>query len=574
MKKHYYPLLTLFLLVPALLFPSGCQVDDEYNLDDIDTDDITVLPGLSIPIGSFKMITLGEILNLENQEYISVDAEGNYLFNFNMDDFSYTYNPGDIKVGTNVLTKTTTLGTGITVPAQGSWTSLSIEIPASFSGSFEFKENNFIPEVKAVREIDCDAVLHYQLKPESSYHFGNITFLSKSAEGKETTITFPEWTLIESCSDSRIQVVDNHILKLKSNITVSSSQGLSLDLNIKGLKNIPDGLGIIKDGKIALSGEYVFDGTMSASGADVLNNYSGPMSFVLDNRFSYDSFKVKSAVLKLEVKPEFLTEDYILDYSSEDIDLSGSNIVLNGLKVFVALDNGFPASISASTEMFTSLNGKVEHLYPIDMNFPALKKTEYIFVSSSSEINNDGNYVVIQGLDNILNPIPDKFGLTGITASTNPEEWVILEAEKDYKSTCSVSVSSPALLAKNTSLSVTEDIDFSLGGETDILKSAEVSLTIINSLPFSLKIVPQLLDYDDNISDGASLSIEGSIAPGSVSSPSENPLTIRLDCDNPSIVKTLRLNLTTTTSGEAILNKNQGIAIKNIVITLPKGISI
>lgn len=219
MKRLFNKLLTLISFTTVFLAPIGCKVDNEYNLDEIDTDDITVLPGISIPLGSFKMITLGEILDLEDQALIKVDKDGNYYFDFKMDDFSYTFNSGEVKIGTNVLTETKVLGSGITVPAQGSWTSSSIEIPAKFSSSFEFKENNFVTEVKAVREVNCDAILHYQVKPESSYHFGKITFLAMNAAGKETTITFPEWTVIESCSDSRVQIIDNHILKLKSNIT-------------------------------------------------------------------------------------------------------------------------------------------------------------------------------------------------------------------------------------------------------------------------------------------------------------------------------------------------------------------
>ena len=573
MKKRFFNLLTLTILISSTISFFGCKVDNEYNLDNIDATNLSVLPGVSIPVGSFKMITLGDILKLENQEFISVDNEGNYFFNFKMDDFSYTYNPGEVRIGPNVLTETKTLGSGITVPAPGAWSSLTIEIPASFSSSFEFKENNFVKEIVAIREVNCDAVLHYQLKPESSYHFSKITFLAKSASGKETTITFPEWTVIESCSDSRIQIIDNHILKLKSNITVSSSQGLSLDLNIKGLKNIPEGLGVTPDGKLALAGEFVFDGTLSASGADVLGNFSGPMAFVLDNRFSYDSFKVKSAVLKMNVKPKFDTEDYELD-KMEDIDLSGSKIILDNLKVSVALDNGFPVSISAGTSMYTSLNGTIQHIYPIQMNFPASKKTEYIFVGSQSATQPGGNYIVLNDLDSILNPMPDKFGLSEISASTDPDEWVTFETEKDYVSTCSVSISAPAALAGGSSLSITEDVEFSLANISEIVRAAEVSLSVVNSLPFSLTVVPELLDGDGKKVDGASLTVDGAITAGSVSSPTDNPLTIHLDGDNLGNVTTLRLNLTTTSSGEAILNQKQGVVIKNIVLTLPKGIKI
>lgn len=355
--------------------------------------------------------------------------------------------------------------------------------------------------------------------------------------------------------------------------TVSSSQGLSFDLIIKGLKNIPEGLGVTADGKLSLAGEFVFDGTLSASGADVIGNYSGPMSFVLDNRFSYDSFKIKSAVLKLEVKPEFITEDFVLDKAT-DLDLSGSKIILDNLKVNVALDNGFPIGISARTNLFTSLNESVLHSYPIQMDFPASIKTEYTFVSSQSAVKDDANYVILPGLDNILNPMPDKVGLTEISASTNSGEWVTFETEKDYKSTCSVSVSAPVVLSKGSSLSISEDIDLSLEDITKIAKSIEVSLTVINSIPFLLNVSPELFDLEGNKSTSASLSVEGTIAAGSISSPSENPLTIRFDCDEPSLAKTLRLNLTTISSDDAILNKNQGVTIKDIIITLPKGIRI
>ena len=170
--------------------------------------------------------------------------------------------------------------------------------------------------------------------------------------------------------------------------------------------------------------------------------------------------------------------------------------------------------------------------------------------------------------------MPDKFGLSEISASTDPDEWVTFETEKDYVSTCSVSISAPAALAGGSSLSITEDVEFSLANISEIVRAAEVSLSVVNSLPFSLTVVPELLDGDGKKVDGASLTVDGAITAGSVSSPTDNPLTIHLDGDNLGNVTTLRLNLTTTSSGEAILNQKQGVVIKNIVLTLPKGIKI
>ena len=77
MKKRFFNLLTLTILISSTISFFGCKVDNEYNLDNIDATNLSVLPGVSIPVGSFKMITLGDILKLENQEFISVDNEGN-----------------------------------------------------------------------------------------------------------------------------------------------------------------------------------------------------------------------------------------------------------------------------------------------------------------------------------------------------------------------------------------------------------------------------------------------------------------------------------------------------------------
>ena len=76
-----YPLKPRYSCVAALLLAtcviSGCQVDNRYDLNNLDSES-TVLKGMQFPIGDLRRITLDQLFDLKENQYFSTDAQGDY----------------------------------------------------------------------------------------------------------------------------------------------------------------------------------------------------------------------------------------------------------------------------------------------------------------------------------------------------------------------------------------------------------------------------------------------------------------------------------------------------------------
>ena len=53
-------------------------IDKQYDLSDLDTDDVTIGNELTLPLGT-GIIAAGDIVHIEDNEEITVDDAGNYV---------------------------------------------------------------------------------------------------------------------------------------------------------------------------------------------------------------------------------------------------------------------------------------------------------------------------------------------------------------------------------------------------------------------------------------------------------------------------------------------------------------
>ena len=91
-----------------VLCTSGCKVDLNYDLSNLDTE-ITVLKGTTYPFPSPKPITLADIIGLEDNPYVTVDANGDYILSFTPDPAEITVMiPDYVSVGGKIPTGFTT----------------------------------------------------------------------------------------------------------------------------------------------------------------------------------------------------------------------------------------------------------------------------------------------------------------------------------------------------------------------------------------------------------------------------------------------------------------------------------
>ena len=98
-------------------------------------------------------------------------------------------------------------------------------------------------------------------------------------------------------------------------------------------------------------------------------------------------------------------------------------------------------------------------------------------------------------------------------------------------------------------------------------------------MPVNFNIAAKATDSEGNVIDGITLTLDKAIAAGTQSSPTET--SVRLSLDNRSgnlKFDGLRLEMTADTGDSPFngtpLNRNQGLKIDNLVISLPDGITL
>ena len=140
-------------------------------------------------------------------------------------------------------------------------------------------------------------------------------------------------------------------------------------------------------------------------------------------------------------------------------------------------------------------------------------------------------------------------------------------------------MSSQLAFGEDLYLSLVQDIkDLNLSLEADI-RSAKISMDIVNSIPVDFAIEAVCLDAAGNKINSTKVSIDKTIAAGSHTSPTSTPVVLAIENNAAQFnVASLRLSLTATSSNPAFygvcLNRNQGLEINNIVLTLPDGIGV
>ena len=160
-----------------------------------------------------------------------------------------------------------------------------------------------------------------------------------------------------------------------------------------------------------------------------------------------------------------------------------------------------------------------------------------------------------------------------------PSEYVTVEVGKEYEASVEYAVTSPLSFGENLSLVITQEIE-NLGLTLEAgINSAMIELNLINSIPVDFELSAICLDALGNEDESTRLSIDKTIKAGSHLSPSVNPLKLEIrDSDGRLNVDALRMTLhAKAPAAEFIgvpLNANQGIEIKDIVLTLPEGIII
>lgn len=577
---------TLFSM-SVLLAAISC-VNEEYDLEKEINTDIQILENISMPVGDVAKITIDKILSVNGELSSAVwkDDNGDMNINLYQDRLSSSFDVSNSFSLTNVefegiyihLNTGPLAGMNTTsVPDQEiSFSSLNAGKPFVASQPIEF-ECSLPSGIQDVRSVDLNAIIRCHFMT-GAYPAENQTRITVK---KGLEIEFPECiTIGKTCNTVNYSIIDGHRIRFDSDVVLEKEKMLEILILLDEIV-VPAG-SVTDNGtryilsyqdSIVMTGDFSFN----TSDIDVVPEQ---LRFIFSSDIPV--LPVLSADVKLDVDMSIPDQDMEINEIPDMF--KGDNICadLYNPSISLTVTNSTPLPFTLETDIIGyDASGKSVTL--------SLDETDGL----SSAPNSVSQYLVSRretqagpGTINIVKPvigdlirsIPEKMEVRNCKINI-PSEYVTVEVGKKYEASVEYAVTSPLSFGENLSLVITQDIE-NLGLTLEAgINSAMIELNLINSIPVDFELSAICLDALGNEDESTRLSIDKTIKAGSHLSPSVNPLKLEIrDSDGRLNVDALRMTLhAKAPAAEFIgvpLNANQGIEIKDIVLTLPEGIII
>lgn len=567
---------------------SSC-INENYSSDKELDGTIVILKELVMPIGNIEKISVGKIIPVdENDQMISKDAEGDYTFNFSGGNpFSVNFKVPSFSIpfedGTQAEDHYIKINTGTLKGQNGSAINKKITLSGQrLEKVIKVQNSHKLPyQIVDIKSVESELVLDYTFSTNAG-----AVYLSKGF-----TIDFPDWMVVEKCDNRTDYVVETqginkNVVRFTSDLKIGSTKDEVLDLKISAI-NLPDGA-IVDAGndsegrpckKINIDDENSANKIIAAG--DVYVQTSDfpviPEEAELKMHLEFSNFDIKSAEAKINMTTtvpdkEFPVVDYPDFFTMEGVvmDIYNPEIVfdfVNSLDVDFSFSADINAYKNSEQKVTAHIGGESDFIIPAD---------------KSSEIVISRNH--LKNLGEILKVLPDNIMISNMQLSSkdksSPDEYSTLKPGHQFS--CSVAYALRAALAFGPDFCLPYSMDINDLGEAFSelgLKSANLLMTVENTIPLNFAITSAALDENGNPKNDVTIEVNGNVPSGTLDSPSANTLGIKISTTADALeLNTLRLNMTATCPSAqhqgVPLNENQGLHIKSLAISLPDGITM
>lgn len=633
MKKFHYLTLAAFCL--AAFLPQACGLFEVEEVTEINTD-ATLGKGTEVTVVSEKKITLGDFLTFGSGSngVIKVSADGEYSIEYELEPQSigdgFTFDASQFALNVNNSFNKSMSLSEATIPAktpisyneadkdavQAYFQNFASGVDIAFFESLLSQEYKFdfnidfsipgFPElIKTFKKADLDGDFTFNLVP-AGIPFQQFVFK------KDTEISLPAFLKFSSCSNADFTLVDGNKLVANEDVNVPMGTGISFTL---ALQSLDMGNGVSTSGNLPLVGAVNVNGTISISPADftgeteeidlssigiiapllspegshnivMVKNDTSLGSFTVSCNYQATNVALKNATIQLskDAIPSFDGNyGFPIENLPAELNSPDNNIELSDVEVNLSVNSTLPFAFGLNADL-DAVGNRVYKLGPL--NFAANAETKYVLGDFAKDETVDGiNYKKVEGLGQILSPIPSRIEVRNFDITFDESQWITAEAGKNYTGTFKAGVKAPFAFSSNTSLSLGYEmndlnVDLSVAGE--YLKGdtkAVIKLQAINEIPFKfgLNIVAQ--DADKKPIEGVRITPEViEIAAGSLAQPvTSNPeITIVLPAGGK-LIKGMSIEFSATVDSEHAgtpLNKNQSLTLKNVKLSLPDGVTM
>ena len=564
---------------------SSC-VNEDYDLNKGIVAEGTLFENISAPIGNVEKITIENLLfsGEGSSSVIKTDADGNLYMDFAGGNASATvevpsFSLGRIELDDQViafdipaefrqLVNSGFINTDWTLKYSslvGNQKGLDLQTPIEISST--------LPDgIKKISEVYLDADL--------SCDFSVNAGVMHISEG--FSISFPSFIHISKKGNSTdYEVIDSHVVKFVKDAVLSAGSPLSLMLSFDRIS--------VADSNLS-NGKISFDDAINIEGDFYVD--SKDLSYIPENikiimGVAFDEIKVTEAIASLNYTASFPSEDITIGELPELLSGKGVCMDLYNPVLSLELENGAPFGFSLDAEI-TAFNASGSHNLHIGSKgqtnsdyiyIPAESSKEYMFSRRKLEsVPQGAANIVIPAMGELIKEVPERLRIHDLNVNLD-DKMTKVKIGSRFNVGVDYGMSSQLAFGEDLYLSLVQDIkDLNLSLEADI-RSAKISMDIVNSIPVDFAIEAVCLDAAGNKINSTKVSIDKTIAAGSHTSPTSTPVVLAIENNAAQFnVASLRLSLTATSSNPAFygvcLNRNQGLEINNIVLTLPDGIGV
>lgn len=574
-------------------------VNEDYDLNkDIDLN-VNVLKNVSVPIGSLEMVKLNDIVDFSESSFIQSDDNGDLAIMIASDD--------------NLLTQE------ITVPDFTFEDTYEGEIVEEYLGDFlfsydssiadyvdlsqiskprefpdiplyiEFEQTEIPEQIMDVRYAEVNATACINLSVRINYNASFTAWLSSGTE-----LEFPDWIILGDVSGKIRKEGSSIVLIEDMPIPVSTpaemTEGIALDIPVIGVDatKLPEGQGLTSDRKFVMKDNmtirgksyFTYDGGSFAGGGVISPIVSAMVSFS-----GLDIMNVE-VLLRNDIEKDLVTglSPVIIEDLPDIFNDPGIVLDINDIRVDIDFINSSPFAGRISANVSTSAGGeKLDDVRIGPVSFDAgtaSHPAEMKWSFSEGKLQAPAGYILyeVEGLSDIIENVPEVIEFEDVELELE-EEYVFVRPGDRYVLEQSYSIFAPLAFGPDFRISYTYEIsDLDLELPAADLTSAILEMDVESTVPISFIASAFATDDNGEIVEGLDLTIDGDalLNAGSLESPALSHLKFILSNTTGEIdIDNVFIDFAASAAGRegVALNENQGLHFKNIILTLPEGIS-
>lgn len=515
--------LTTPLIVCGAFLLLGC-VNDDYDSNEIDMTMGFGSDGLTLPTSSSAEIPLADILDLEDDGSVRLDADSNYVFHQEGGNVE-TVHPQIARI---IIDNSGSVSHEVVLKlAEGAKGHRGRR--AGSAGEYSAKgtvqtlryEGRKPEEVKELTSATVEANLHFVIDPTA---LKNVV-----REFDEIDIILPEFLQLSNVKFvSATGEMKGNVVTFKK---VSTANEFGFDASVKEFDFTVPGV-VVKDDRIVLDGDIAINATVKASSITSTNPedlIGKPIRSTMD----YGQFVVTGATGKFNPTINLADLGTVEVTGVPDFLTDGNVVVdLDNPQILMSLDNDMNLAATVNGTLTSYKDGRKLVTVNVDgLAINANGETRICICHTDKNVPEGYTAKVVSNLPDLIKTIPDEIRFSAEAKADASKECTFLLGHA-YNVTPKYEVNAPIafgpeaqIVYKDTIDGWNSDIkDMKLTDDNDL--SVELTANVQNRTPAYLKVTATAIGVDGRPINDVVVDVDGDISASTDGTPVASPLKI------------------------------------------------